>query len=144
MDFLRITSICDQAMAASDTVALEAFVTDIGVALGMDDITKQKNHEYKDNYKFQNGVDYWSDSRLLMSCSDIDGLLETLSATETDIGTYLKNIVYEEGEYETVQDYLSNVFENDIVTVKLDLIGGYCFENILEEISAVEAGEGDS
>ena len=144
MDFQIIKDICGKALECGDTVALETCVTDLGVALGMDDITKQKNHEYKDNYKFQNAVDYWSDSRLLMSCSDIDGLLETLSATETDIGTYLKNIVYEEGEYETVQDYLSNVFENDIVTVKLDLIGGYCFENILEEISAVEAGEGDS
>jgi hypothetical protein len=35
------------------------------------------------------------------------------------------------------------VFENDIVTVKLDLIGGYCFENIIEEMRAVEAGEGN-
>ena len=143
MDFLRITSICDQAMAAGDLVALEAFVTDIGVALGMDDITKQKDHEYRDNYKFQNAVNYWSDARLLLSCSDIDGLLETLDATETDIGTYLENIVYEEGEYGTVQDYLSNVFENDIVRVKLDLVGGYCFENIMEEIQAVESGEGN-
>ena len=144
MDFQIINDICGKASEAGDTVTLEACITDLGVALGMGDITKQKNHEYKDNYKFQNAVDYWSDSRLLMSCRDIDGLLETLSATETDIGTYLKNIVYEEGEYETVQDYLSNVFENDIVTVKLDLIGGYCFENILEEIRAVESGEGDS
>ena len=143
MDFQIIKDICGKALESGDTVALETCVTDLGVALGMDDITKQKNHEYKDNYKFQNAVDYWSDSRLLMSCSDIDGLLETLSATETDIGTYLKNIVYEEGEYETVQDYLSNVFENDIVKVKLDLIGGYCFENIMEEMQAVEAGEGN-
>ena len=143
MDFSRITNICQKAVRAGDIETLSALVADIGSALGMDDITKQKNHEYKDNYKFQNAVDYWSDSRLLMSCRDIDGLLETLSATETDIGTYLKNIVYEEGEYETVQDYLSNVFENDIVTVKLDLIGGYCFENIMEEMRAVEAGEGN-
>lgn len=144
MDFSRITNICQKAVRAGDIETLSALVADIGSALGMDDITKQKNHEYKDNYKFQNAVDYWSDSRLLMSCRDIDGLLETLSATETDIGTYLKNIVYEEGEYETVQDYLSNVFENDIVTVKLDLIGGYCFENIMEGIQAVEAGEGNN
>ncbi|MCS5613738.1 MAG: hypothetical protein NZ961_25200 [Candidatus Poribacteria bacterium] len=143
MDFQIINDICGKASEAGDTVTLEVCIADLGVALGMDDITKQKNHEYKDNYKFQNAVDYWSDSRLLMSCSDIDGLLETLSATETDIGTYLKNIVYEEGEYETVHDYLSNVFENDIVTVKLDLIGGYCFENIMEEMRAVEAGEGN-
>ena len=143
MDFQIINDICGKASEAGDTVALEACITDLGVALGMDDINKQKNHEYKDNYKFQNAVDYWSDSRLLISCRDIDGLLETLSATETDIGTYLKNIVYEEGEYETVQDYLSNVFENDIVTVKLDLIGGYCFENIIEEMRAVEVGEGN-
>ena len=143
MDFQIINDICGKASEAGDTVALEACITDLGAALGMDDIKKQKNHEYKDNYKFQNVVDYWSDSRLLMSCRDIDGLLETLSATETDIGTYLKNIVYEDGEYETVQDYLSNVFKNDIVTVKLDLIGGYCFENIMEEMRAVEAGEGN-
>lgn len=143
MDFSRITRICDQAMAASDTVALESFVTDIGVALGMDDITKQKDHEYRDNYKFQNAVNYWSDARLLLSRSTIDGLLETLDATETDIGIYLENIVYEEGEYGSVPDYVSNVFDNDIVRVKLELVGGYCFENIKEEITAVEAGEGN-
>ena len=144
MDFSRITNICQKAVRAGDIETLSALVADIGSALGMDDITKQKNHEYKDNYKFQNAVGYWSDARLLLSCSDLHGLLGILNATETDIGTYLENIIYEEGEYESILDYLSNAFENDVARVKLDLIGGYCFENILKEINSVESGEGDS
>jgi hypothetical protein len=142
MNFSRITNICEQAIESGDLEVLSASVTDLGTALGMDDITKQKDHEYKDNYRFQNAVNYWIDAGLLLSCDGIDELLGRLSSTETDIGTYLENIVYEEGEYGTIQDYLSNVFENDIVKVKLDLVGGYCFENLMEEIRAVEAGEG--
>ena len=142
MNFSRITNICEQAIESGDLEVLSASVTDLGTALGMDDITKQKDHEYKDNYRFQNAVNYWIDAGLLLSCDGIDELLWRLSSTETDIGTYLENIVYEEGEYGTIQDYLSNVFENDIVKVKLDLVGGYCFENLMEEIRAVEAGEG--
>ena len=47
MDFQIIKDICGKALESGDTVALETCVTDLGVALGMDDITKQKNHEYK-------------------------------------------------------------------------------------------------
>ena len=102
------------------------------------------NYEYKNNYRFQKAVDYWSDAQLLLPCVDMDELLETIGSTETDIGTYLENIIDEEDEYESVKDYAAKVFNNDISKMKLDLIGGYCFENILEEISAVESGEGDS
>jgi hypothetical protein len=144
MDFSLIRDICGKAMEASEVAILQTCVSDVGSALGMDDIHKQKDHEYKNNYRFQKAVDYWSDAQLLLSCVDIDGLLETISSPETDIGTYLENIVYDEGKHETVRDYVAKVFNNDIVRVKLDLIGGYCFENIMEEISAVEAGEGDS
>ena len=49
MDFQIIKDICGKALEGGDTVALQTCVTDLGVALGMDDITKQKNHEYKDN-----------------------------------------------------------------------------------------------
>ena len=144
MEFSLIRDICGKAMEASEVGILQTSVSEVGSAIGMDDIHKQKDHEYKNNYRFQKAVDYWSDAQLLLSCVDIDELLETISSTETDIGTYLENIVYDEAKYETIQDYIAKEFNNDIVSVNLDLIGGYCFENILEEISAVESGEGDS
>ena len=144
MEFSLIRDICGKAMEASKVANLQTCVSDIGSAMGMDDIHKQKDHEYKNNYRFQKAVDYWSDAQLLLPCVDMDELLETIGSTETDIGTYLENIIDEEDEYESVKDYAAKVFNNDISKMKLDLIGGYCFENILEEISAVESGEGDS
>ena len=143
MEFLLISGICEKAFKATTVDVLQICVSDIGSAMGVDDIHKQKDHEYKDNWKFQKAVDYWSDSKLILSCVDMDELLETLGSTETDIGTYLEDIVADEDEYESVKDYAAKVFNNDISKIKLDLIGGYCFENILEEINAVESGEGD-
>ena len=143
MNFSLIKDICEKAIEASDLAILKKCVSDVGSALGSDNIHKQKDHEYKNNYRFQKAVDYWSDAQLLLSCVDINELLKTISSTETDIGTYLENIVYDEAKYETIQDYIAKEFNNDIVSVNLDLIGGYCFENILEEINSVESGEGD-
>tara|TARA_B100000676_G_C17740685_1_gene661200 strand:- start:291 stop:713 length:423 start_codon:yes stop_codon:yes gene_type:complete len=140
MNFSLIKDICEKAIEASDLAILKKCVSDVGSALGSDNIHKQKDHEYKNNYRFQKAVDYWSDAQLLLSCVDINELLKTISSTETDIGTYLENIVYDEAKYETIQDYIAKEFNNDIVSVNLDLIGGYCFENILEEINSVESG----
>ena len=45
MDFSLIRDICGKAMEASEVAILQTCVSDVGSALGMDDIHKQKDHE---------------------------------------------------------------------------------------------------
>tara|TARA_B100001093_G_scaffold438839_1_gene438447 strand:- start:1246 stop:1503 length:258 start_codon:yes stop_codon:yes gene_type:complete len=70
------------------------------------------------------------------STETIDELKSLLQDTQTDIFTYYDNLVYDDTDYETLEEYITSDFK-DLNEFFLDLIKGYLYNNIEEYLNKI-------
>ena len=70
------------------------------------------------------------------STETINELKTLLQDTQTDILTYYENLVTEDTEYETIEEYIDADFK-DFHDFFLDLVHGYLYDNIEEYLNAI-------
>jgi hypothetical protein len=70
------------------------------------------------------------------STETINELKTLLQDTQTDILTYYENLVTEDTEYETIEEYIDADFK-DFHDFFLDLVQGYLYDNIEEYLNAI-------
>ena len=70
------------------------------------------------------------------STETINELKTLLQDTQTDILTYYENLVTEDTEYETIEEYIDADFK-DFHDFFLDLVQGYLYDNIEEYLNGI-------
>ena len=70
------------------------------------------------------------------STETIDELKSLLQDTQTDIFTYYDNLVYDDTDYETLEEFITSDFK-DLHEFFLDLIKGYLYNNIEEYLNRI-------
>ena len=70
------------------------------------------------------------------STETINELKTLLQDTQTDILTYYDNLVYDDTDYETIEEYIDADFK-DFHDFFLDLVHGYLYDNIEEYLNAI-------
>ena len=70
------------------------------------------------------------------STETINELKTLLQDTQTDILTYYENLVTEDTEYETIEEYIDADFK-DFHDFFLDQVHGYLYDNIEEYLNAI-------
>tara|TARA_B100001175_G_C19354056_1_gene563803 strand:- start:69 stop:482 length:414 start_codon:yes stop_codon:yes gene_type:complete len=70
------------------------------------------------------------------STETINELKTLLQDTQTDILTYYDNLVYDDTDYETIEEYIDADFK-DFHDFFLDLVKGYLYDNIEEYLNNI-------
>ena len=141
MEFIKIKKICSQAIKAKNIEKLNIYLSELKFLFSFSGNQKEKNYYYN-NFKFLKLLDYYSDALFLISCTSINQIIEGVEFSKSDIKTYIENIIYEDSNINNINDYFKVFFNNNLDSIRFDLVAGYCCENILEEIISIEKGEG--
>lgn len=144
MEFVKIKKICLSAIKTKNINQLNLDLSELKFLFNFDENRKEQNYYYNNNFKFLKVLDYYSDALFLIRCTDINEIIEGIEFSKSDIKTYIENIIYDDSNINNINDYFKVFFNNNLDSIKLDLVAGYCCENILEEISSIEKGEGES